>query len=163
MNRNPSFEMLPQTKRPVRTARAMPSHSRAFGSGQAATTDTSAATHASPPSSKIHRSEPNPDVSSNWTKPPANNSPSATTSSRSEIVRRLIPSGKHAGGSGSANQRDESRERPEVLLAVAAFEHLRGEELVEGYAAGQQREVAVVHPVGEHDQTEGDVLVGQRA
>ncbi len=42
--------------------------------------------------------------------------------------------------------------RPEVLLPVAALEHLLAEELVERHPGGQYRDLPVVEPVGQDDQ-----------
>jgi len=68
-----------------------------------------------------------------------------------------------AQAAGPADDGYQAGEGSEVLLAVAAFEHLGGEHAVEGDAAGQEGEVAVVHAVGEDDQAEGYVLVGEFA
>src|SRR5690606_35614010 len=60
--------------------------------------------------------------------------------------------GRAAGGEGSAvageaprvpGQGGEPRDRPEVLLAVAALQHLLAEQLVEGQPGGEYRDLPV--------------------
>src|SRR5215207_4055394 len=58
-------------------------------------------------------------------------------------------------------QSDQAGQRAQVFLPVAALEHVRREHPVQWYAAGQQRDVPVVHPVCEHHHAERGVLVRQ--
>jgi hypothetical protein len=74
-------------------------------------------------------------------------------------ARKAHPEVQH---SGRAGQGDQPGEGSEVLLAVAALEHVGGEELVQRDAAGQERQVPVVHAVGQDDDAQRHVLVGQR-
>lgn len=65
-------------------------------------------------------------------------------------------------GARVACQRRQPGDRPEVLLAVAAAQHLLAEQLVEGLAGGQHRHLTVVEPVREDDQAQRRGLVGHR-
>ena len=52
-------------------------------------------------------------------------------------------------------ERREPRDRPEVLLEVAARHHLLAEELVERDPRGQDRHVLVIETVRENDERRG--------
>ena len=55
----------------------------------------------------------------------------------------------------------EARDRPQILLAVSATEHLLGEDLVQAHARRRDRDLRVVHTVDEGDEPEGLGLVGE--
>ena len=86
-------------------------------------------------------------------------------SERARATEVVCPTRGHEPASGTRprvrvpGQGGQSTDRPVVLLAVAAGQHLGGEQLAQGQAAREERDVGVVEAVGEDDQPQRDRLV----
>src|SRR5690349_8532992 len=75
---------------------------------------------------------------------------------------RALPGRPVSALGAVAGESDQTGDGAKVLLAVAAAQHVLGEDPVEGDAGGGDGELPVVHAVGEDDQPQGGGLVVDR-